>query len=584
MAKINVLVLLSNYKRLILKQKISFIKNANNIEKQFVVDRIDSLISKFKKYDKNLNKANGKKSLSDFIETHEVHKIGSELWNKLCSLSLNHIEPTSKGNSQLLNFLEEATKFEDLLYGLESYYRDHTLHSLWVYLIGESLMRGALRNLQGDNFNWYIYNDISSEQEKYDYPSTYVDFSKIEFERKYIRKVNEKKDAIWCIIALCHDLGYSLEKLDKLNNRVEKVLSYFTISSKESVGYTLNVEHQYLVAQFLELMAMDVRIVPSDKYRKYFTGPNNNENIKTLKEYLKNKKNLHPELSKAVESKSELDNSKIASEVKRVNELILIKCYRDDSTYWRLCQSLEKKKHGILSSYLLFKVLGIFAESSVMGPGEEWGLSDEEAIENIIHGNILFAMAQHTFDFAHLNEINSLSDILVLSDDLEEFSRFGRQLLSRKYYDTTAKVTYRFTPNYPYRGSKNVQLDITYKVEDHIKKEEYSAFFYRKARQLYKIYSLGEESDTGFCKLSTIKMRTSHKNYLDYFFQLSSNEDYTEAKLPDCGFKITINGEEKTPPKGTYKIKCLDDKLYVNSTEKFEDILLKDWLQIKEDE
>ncbi|HEY5471179.1 MAG TPA: hypothetical protein VIK07_11705, partial [Bacteroidales bacterium] len=563
MIKINVLVMLNHYKRLVFKDKISFIKNANEYEKQFVLDRIEGLISKFKKYDKEKIKAKGKKSLSDFIETHEIHKIGSELWNKLCSLSLNHIEPTSKGNSKLLNFLEEATKFEDLLYGLESYYRDHTLHSLWVYLIGEYLMRGALRNLQGDNFNWYIYNDISSEKEKYDYPAAYVDFSKIEFERKFIRKVNEKKDAIWCIIALCHDLGYSLEKLDKLNDKVEKVLRYFTISNKENVGYSFDVEHQYLVAQFLELMAMDVRIVPSEEYRVYFTKHIDTEKTKSLNEYLKSKKKLNSEFSVKEEEKSNLEKFKITPEVKRISELILTKCYRDDSTYWRLCQSLEKKKHGILSSYLLFKVLGIFAESSVMGPGEEWGLSDEEAIENIIHGNILFAMAQHTFDFAHLNEINSLSDILVLSDDLEEFSRFGRQLLSRKYYDTTAKVNIIFTPNYPSRGSKNVELKITYQVEDHIRVEEYYSFFFRKAGQLCKIYSLGEESDTGFCKLNTIKMITSHKTHLDLYFQLSANEDNIEGKLPECAFEIDIKGEKKKPEKGVHKMKCLDDKLYI---------------------
>jgi hypothetical protein len=583
MAKIDVLILLNHYKRLVLMGKISFIKNANKNEKQFVLDRIKRLISKFKKYEKDLALAKGKKSLSDFIESHELHKIGSELWNRLCSLSLNHIEPTSKGNSKLLNYLEEATKFEDLLYGLESYYRDHTLHSLWVYLIGEYLMRGALRNLQGDNFNWYIYNDISTEQKKYDYPTAFVDFSKIEFERKYIRIVNEKKDAIWCIIALCHDLGYSLEKLDKLNNRVEKVLRYFTISSKENVGYSLDVEHQYLVAQFLELMAMDVRIVPSEEYRIYFTKQKGDENKSSLNEYLKDKKKLSSELSEEEEEKSKKNNLKLSYDVKRISELILTKCYRDDSTYWRLCQSLEKKKHGILSSYLLFKVLGIFAESSVLGPGEEWGLSDKEAIENIIHGNILFAMAQHTFDFANLNEINSLPDILVLSDDLEEFSRFGRQLLSRKYYDTTANVTFNFTPKYPKRGSKNVQLDITYQVEDHIKREEYYTFFFRKAGQLCKIYSLGEDTDTGFCKLKIIKMRTIHSKFLDLYFQLSANEDITEAKLPACR-SIVKNGKNKPPAKGIYKIKCLDDKMYVKLPLKDEDIILKDWLQIKEEE
>ena len=84
---------------------------------------------------------------------------------------------------------------------------------------------------------------------------------------------------------------------------------------------------------------------------------------------------------------------------------MLIKCYRDDSTYWRLCRALEKKEHGILSSYLIYKILGIFAESSVRGPAEEWGLNDIEAKENTIRGDILFAIAQHEFDFAHLNQL-----------------------------------------------------------------------------------------------------------------------------------------------------------------------------------
>ncbi len=75
--------------------------------------------------------------------------------------------------------------------------------------------------------------------------------------------------------------------------------------------------------------------------------------------------------------------------------MTLIKCYRDDSIYWRLCRALEKKQHGILSSYLIYKIPGIFADATVRGPAEEWGLDDNEAVENIIRGDILFAIAQH---------------------------------------------------------------------------------------------------------------------------------------------------------------------------------------------
>jgi len=238
-----------------------------------------------------------------------------------------------------------------------------------------------------------------------------------------------------------------------------------------------------------------------------------------------------------------------------------------------------------------------------MGPLEEWGLSDAEAIENIIHGNILFAMAQHTFDFANLNEINSLSDILVLSDDLEEFSRFGRPLLSRKYYHTTANVTFTFDPEYPSKDSNNVKLEITYEVEDPLSETGYYYFFYRKASQLCKIYSLEEKSDQDFCKLTTIKMIVKH-NYNELYFQLSSNEDEILGKLPKKDFPIeNLKGyqdelKKLAAEKGqidritfndeVYKMRCLDDKLYIRATEIYEeiteDILLKDWLGIKEEE
>jgi len=68
---------------------------------------------------------------------YEAHTEGRKLWETLAKYALRDIEPTSKGNSTLYNFLSAATEFEDILYGLESFYRDHTLHSLWVYLIGE---------------------------------------------------------------------------------------------------------------------------------------------------------------------------------------------------------------------------------------------------------------------------------------------------------------------------------------------------------------------------------------------------------------------------------------------------------------
>ncbi|MFC1816289.1 hypothetical protein ACFL0M_10190 [Thermodesulfobacteriota bacterium] len=132
-----------------------------------------------------------------------------------------------------------------------------------------------------NNLNWYLFNDI--EREKKLYSQKLITEAKSR-EKALCKDVNKNRDAIWCIMALCHDLGYSLAKLDNLNEKVKNVLKFFDIPDFRHLGYSLDIEHHYIVSQFLELMAMDVRIVPSADKKDF-----------------------------------------------------LIKCYRDDSTYWRLC-------------------------------------------------------------------------------------------------------------------------------------------------------------------------------------------------------------------------------------------------------
>ena len=287
MKKLNVLELLNSYKGWVEKGKIQFLKS-DSPEQQKILQLLDDLIS-------DIATASGKGDLSSNLDWQAAHKKGRDLWQRLASIALNDIDAYSKGNSELFSYLDSATEFEDLLYGLEEYYRDHTLHSLWVYFIGEHILRDHLPEVH-ENLNWYLFNDI--EREKDQNPPNLITDSKHK-ERGLCKSVNKTKDAIWCIMALCHDLGYSLSKLENLNDKIKSVLKYFDIPTFQHLGYSLDIEHHYIISQFLELMAMEVRIVPS------------------------------------------VDNKDV-----------LIKCYRDDSTYWRLARALEKKQHGILSSYI----------------------------------------------------------------------------------------------------------------------------------------------------------------------------------------------------------------------------------------
>jgi hypothetical protein len=329
----------------------------------------------------------------------------------------------------------------------------------------------------------------------------------VEIVTKIHKQVNEMRDAIWCLVALCHDLGYSLSKLNKLNEKVKDVLDFFDLDNFSQVGYHLNIEHQYNMSQFLELIAMEVRIVP-DKDEK--------------------------------EAK--------------------IKCYREDPTYWRLCRALEKKQHGILSAYLIYKVLGIFADAWVRGPAEEWGLDVNEAADNIIRGAILFAIAQHEFDFAHLNSLGGVAEILILSDELEEFSRFGRQLLSRKYYDTMAHSDIEFDIS-----KEEVAITFHYEVAEH---RDLGDFFRRKAERLAQVFSLTLGKAYALpnsYQIGKIIME-AHKGTDSLVIEMTKTGLH-KGNLPDFGdYK-----------KGEYSLECKDDKITVIN--KGEPVLLSKWME-----
>lgn len=537
MEKFEVLDLLQEYKARVESGYVSFLQEEK--KRKDVVDSLKELIDEWGRAKEEAEKASV--DISEKLKWHEIHNMGRDLWKKLTSCALNDLDEGSKGNSKLFGFLEAATRFEDLLYGLEEYYRDHTLHSLWVYLIGEHLLQGDLKNIY-KQLNWYLYSDIERDKTKYRYTRKLVK----EAERQsndFCKAVNKHKEATWCIIALCHDLGYSLEKLTKLNDKVQDVLKFFDVADFRHVGYSLDIEHQYLVEQFLELMAMDVRIVPSDNFR-----------------------------AKGV----------------NVEEKVLVKCYRDDSTYWRLCRSLEKKEHGILSAYLIFKLLGLFADTSIRGPAEDWGLDDDEVPYNIIRGDILFAIAQHEFKFAHLNLLSSFADVLVLADELEEFSRLGRQLQSRHYHDTAAKagIMFKTTKGLKQRPRLNsktcLEIDYDYKHDD---KTDFYNFFRRKAERICQMYSLesprsddreGKYLAKKYCTIESIMIKANLKPKDtvndQLWFHLTKDISKTKASLP----------EYKEHKKDTYPVKCQDDKILVIVGDG-EEISLRTWLGLEEE-
>jgi len=588
----------------------SFIQGNTRVNGSF-----NKLYKEFDEANEKKKRTKSDKGISEFLDWHQVHMYARDFWTDLMSAAINHIDPSSKGNSELYDYLDDSSKFEDVLYGLESYYRDHTLHSVWVYLMGVQLMSsdGELSFIP-EKLNWYLFNDIETGANRYPYPPLLNKWAVLR-EDIFKHQLKNYREAVWCIIALCHDLGYSLAKLNKLNKRVLDVLKYFHISDFNRVGYSLDIEHQYLVEQFLEIMAMDVRIVPGEEFQELSDNKilDKYAKVVSIDQILSElKSDIGGDLSKKIMDlidKKDTEKGSIIDEIgniysenpnkntiigiiKDFEEKTLVKCYRDDSTYWRLCNALERKEHGILSAYLIYKILGIFADTSIRGSAEEWGLEDQEVIYNIIRGDILFAIAQHEFAYTHINQLGSLAEVLILCDELEEFTRLGRKLQSREYTDTTAETGVRITKISPLPNENDKVIGDYLKIElvydsQHKEPEDFLHFFWRKLRRICTLYSLDQPKDEYEKVYFPIKE-------ISVYFKYLKNEYLSSLKMVGSKIQFTSDLPKKVPAgklipaevfKKTknYNLMCVDDRIYIQQDDSDENLTtLRDWFNIKD--
>ena len=139
MEKININNLINRYKEWVEAGGIQFLPKGSDEQKE-VISNLTALHTL-------VQKVTIKGGLSEGLDWRDTHICGEELWKNLASSALRNIEHESKGNSELFSYLDASTRFEDILYGIEEYYRDHTLHSLWVYFIGEYILREHLSDI-----------------------------------------------------------------------------------------------------------------------------------------------------------------------------------------------------------------------------------------------------------------------------------------------------------------------------------------------------------------------------------------------------------------------------------------------------
>lgn len=257
------------------------------------------------------------------------------------------------GIDQLEDYHNKYTQFESLLYGASEYYRDHVFHSLRTWLVGIFCL---LHNENDSRFIDSIQIDGVAEKEM------------------FANKINLfEKLSMWTISALCHDLGYPLEKsqqiLDRTKNMMKEFISNPTVFSNFS-----------------------------------FNGIQDNINEYIVK-FMSTKMKQAKEKNHIGETEKIMYNGRIQPKY-----------------YLKYTKSLEKNKHGIISAVIIYKMLLYFLESD-FNLNDDYIYNPEDARQFYIRREILRSISSHTCTDIYNVKNTTFSSLLYLCDEMQEWGR-----------------------------------------------------------------------------------------------------------------------------------------------------------------
>lgn len=312
---------------------------------------------------KQLTEIIGEKDEIPYSKAKELDK----LWCDLLRKSINCLryfdirepfmfdsskKPVAYGIDQLEDYHNKYTKFESLLYGASEYYRDHIFHSVRTWLVGIFCL------LHGDDESRFIDNiQIDGVTEK----------------ETFANKINFfEKLSMWTIAALCHDLGYPLEKsqqiLDKTKNMMKEFVSNPTIFSNFAFDGIQDNINEYIV----KFMSTKMKFA------------NNN---------------------KDAGQDETLYNGRIQPKY-----------------YLKYTKSLEKNKHGIISAVIIYKMLLYFLESD-FNLNDDYIYNREDARQFYIRREVLRSISSHTCTDIYNIKNTTFSSLLYLCDEMQEWGR-----------------------------------------------------------------------------------------------------------------------------------------------------------------
>ena len=458
--------------------------------------------------------------LREVTSIHEKIETSKKLWKLLFEAAMSYIDPDMRGYDELFKYFDEYVVFEELIFASDSFYRDHTIHCLWVYFLGEYLVKAEefkeiFKNVYQE-INGHLEVVKAFEGTKFDeYAEEYIDV---------INKMNiiRYEEAMRCVAALTHDLGYPIKKINKINSCIGKMLPYFSIKNYDEFDFNYNPVQSGFIEEFIKFMTLEFTF-STENIDKTTSKKIDEVALKVFK--INEETNT---ISGVYQEELDKLNS---SELELLQQLFTLKgTLRDNLTArLRYLNDFEEYQHGIMSAFLLVKTVKAFRNTNFRyRDNVNVNLSEIDMKSFVIKSQILTAISNHTSDGYQIKSIETISEVLTLVDELEEFSRISRANLNRQFIREFCKSNIYYD-----NGVLNIDFVFDNESIDNLDPER---AFKGRCKRFLTLFDIKNLSENLNIKLSCIG-------------DLSYNKNTYTIEIKRKYANITINGLEQNIPK-----------------------------------
>jgi hypothetical protein len=334
--------------------------------------------------------------------------------------------PKKRSIDKVTEYVDAFVTFEELLFGLNPDYRDHTLHSLWVFLFGHEMIKklGGYSQIKlAGQLNITYSITVNSDVKQI---TTYTDL--VTADEKHL-------EAMWGMVALLHDFGYPVEKISNQPNEIfSRLLEPFAID-------------------FLSIFKADISSRTSLLY----------PNICNIIGFVYRPKSIS-----------------IEELIKKANNQN--KVYRPPDTSKAEAHEMEFRINCVENIHSAWSAIFAFKNISYLHESDHEGGGNRDYKKLLTQRDILYSIIHHTSEEPKDAVLNRFQFILLLIDDLEEIARFGKGGKERGIEPERCTIEWLICKN-------KMEIELNYNENEELAKRKYKELNNKYKMQIDKKYS-----------------------------------------------------------------------------------------------